>query len=299
MNFSNILSEIEKIDPEVYERTSQRRSVIKNMMGKVALATLPVALGALFQKAYGRGSDMKDIIASLNFALQLEYLERDFYEKALIASRPPNTNPPLIPSGLDYTSIYNIWQHEVKHVQYLIQVITSAGGIPITAPTVDYTFGTGTGTGPFAGVFTNFDMFLAVAQTLEDTGVRAYKGQAITLMPENDILTSVLRIHTTEARHAAHIRKMRYNYPGPLVTTSPKPKPWVTADMSNVNAPEVANNYKGEENTLQGGTPGNPTSGIQITGINGLPISFNSASEAFDEPLTKDEVIALLAPFYS
>jgi hypothetical protein len=260
---------------------------------------LPLALGSLFQKAYGKGSALKDVIDSLNFALKLEYLERDFYEKALIASRPPNTNPPLIPSGLDYTSIFRIWEHEVKHVEYLVKTITYANGTPIDRPAIDYTYGAGTGTGPFAGVFTNFDIFLAVAQMLEDTGVRAYKGQVVALMEDNDILTSALRIHSTEARHAAHIRKMRYNNPGPLVSTNPKPKPWITGSDSNIlNTPDAQPSYNGEDNTLQGGTVGNPQSGIQITGINGLSISAGSASEAFDEPLLKDDVITILTPFF-
>jgi hypothetical protein len=299
MNFSNILSEIEKIDPEVYERTSQRRSVIKNMIGKVTLATLPLALGALFQKAYGRGTLSKEIIATLNFALQLEYLERDFYNQALVASRPPNTNPPLIPSGLEYQSINKIYQNEVKHVEYLVAMITNAGGIPISAPFADYTYGLGAGTGPFTGVFTNFDIFLSVAQTLEDLGVRAYKGQAANIMSENDLLTAVLRIHSTEARHAAHIRKLRAITPSAYVPANSKPKPWITGTNNFIlMLPELQAAYTGEDNTLQNGTVGNPQSGIQITGINGLSISGDSATEAFDESLSKDEVVEFIKGFY-
>jgi hypothetical protein len=37
--------------------------------------------------------------------------------------------------------------------------------------------------------------------------------------------------------------------------------------------------------------------GITITGINGQAITANAATEAFDEPLTAAEVLALVAPF--
>ena len=84
MNFSNILAHIAQVDPEVYERTSQRRRVIKNWMRGVTLATLPLALGSLFNKAYGKNT--ATITEVLNFALLLEFFEHEFYTLALYAS---------------------------------------------------------------------------------------------------------------------------------------------------------------------------------------------------------------------
>ncbi len=57
MNLSTIFTEIERVDPEIYERVDERRSVIKNFLrGTTRLATtaVPVALGGLFNKAYGQ-----------------------------------------------------------------------------------------------------------------------------------------------------------------------------------------------------------------------------------------------------
>ena len=54
MDFRNILQEIEKTDPEVYERLNGRRHVLKSFSSKVALAALPFAIGSMFKKAYGR-----------------------------------------------------------------------------------------------------------------------------------------------------------------------------------------------------------------------------------------------------
>jgi hypothetical protein len=47
--------------------------------------------------------------------------------------------------------------------------------------------------------------------------------------------------------------------------------------------------YNGEENTRQ--------ANIQITNINGMAISANAASEAFDEGLSKEAVVAIVKPF--
>ena len=44
MNLHNIISEIEKADPEIYDRLDTRRHVMKqfaSVSGKIALATIP------------------------------------------------------------------------------------------------------------------------------------------------------------------------------------------------------------------------------------------------------------------
>jgi hypothetical protein len=157
-------------------------------------------------------------------------------------------------------------------------------------PTFDFTAGSGSGTGPLAGVFSNYNLFLAVAQTFEDTGVRAYKGQAANLMSSNAILRAALQIHSVEARHAAHVREMRSRRPNdPLVVNNPMLKPWITLNKSGINSPLVQASYNGEEQTVQ--------AGIENTGINGFNISREAASEAYDEPLTKAQVLAIVDPF--
>lgn len=285
MNFSNILSEIERLDPEVYDRTSPRRSIIKNWMPKVALATLPLALGSLFNKAYGRNTDV--ITDVLNFALTLEYLEAEFYIAAV-------TNAGGIGiSGAALGAITTIRDHEIAHVAFLRTAITAAGGTPVTFTAANFDFsggsyagGPGNGNGPFKAALTNdYSLFLAVAQTFEDTGVRAYKGQAPALMPNNEVLQAALQIHSVEARHAAHIRYMRRSNGGALVTGDIKP--WITGNNSNINSPAVQPSYNGEEVTMQAGVP--------ISGIGG--ISQNAASESFDEPLTRDQVLAIVDGF--
>lgn len=277
MNITNIISEIEKVDPELYERLDTRRSAMKNFAGiggKIALAAVPLALGSMFQKAYaGTRGTLDTVIDILNYALTLEHLESDFYKAGMAASG-------LIPAGDTLTGIQLISTDEAEHVAFLTTAITNAGGVPVAD--VDHDF---TAKGTFPDVFSNFETFLAVAQTFEDTGVRAYKGRAAELV-QNPYLTPALQIHSVEARHAAHIRGLRKLYGSGVGNV----KPWITLNMSNINSSAVQPSYNGEELTVQ--------AGVNIVNINGFSISADAASEAFDEPLTKDQVLAIVAPFF-
>ena len=276
MNLYNIVNEIEKTDPEVYERLDGRRETLKRFTGfagKVAAVSLPLMLGSMFKKAYGQSTSA--ITDVLNFALTLEFLESEFYEKAVSSG--------IIPAA-DLPGFTLIRDHEVAHVTALKQTITALGGTPVNyiAANFDYTAGNGSMNGPYASVFTNYDTLLAVSQAFEDTGVRAYKGQAGNLISNNDVLTAALQIHSVEARHASYIRRLRQ------AKGATNNKPWITGNDAG-GIPGVTAVYAGEENTTQ--------AGVQVTNINGMAISANAASEAFDEPLTKDQVMAIVDPF--
>lgn len=289
MNFSSILAEIERLDPEVYERTSARRSVIKNWTRRVSLAALPFAIGSLFNKAYGKAADpISDV---LQFALKLEYIEMELYRMAVAATEvtPPATQLIQNKTGLELPAIKMIWGHEIMHFGFLRNILVGMGQPIPTMPKLDFTGGKGSSSGPFAQVFSDYGTFLAVAQMLEDTGVRAYIGQMTTLKINNDLLQSAMRIHTIEARHSAHIRTMRSQTPGPLADGQ-NIKPWITSSQSGVNSPDVQKSYNGEQKTIQVGT--------EVIGISGfISITDLVASEAFDEPFTMLDVLDIIDPF--
>ena len=271
MNFRNILNTIAETDPEVYERTSERRHVLKNMGRVATLAALPLALGSLFKKAYGQSSS--SIAEVLNFALTLEFLEAEFYKHGV-----DNFGAIGVPTGAPQGAITTIRNHEVAHVNFLKTAVTSLGATPVnfTFASFDYT-----ANNAYTDVFTSYPTFLAVAQAFEDTGVRAYKGQAANLMSNNDILTAALQIHSVEARHASHIRYMRMN--GGIAQ-----RPWITGSQTDIPGTDAV--YAGEQITTQAGVP--------IIGISTNPnIDADAASEAFDEPLNKAEVTAIITPF--
>jgi rubrerythrin len=265
MNIFKIIEDIEKFDPEVYGRLDSRRNAFKNLGSigkKTALAAIPLALGSVFQKAYGQNSSM--ILDVLNFALKLEYLERNFYTQGLAANN-------LITDGAARAAIQKIRDHEAAHVDLLKATIQQLGGTPIAEPT--FNFGKN-----FPNWNTDYATFLTLAQAFEDTGVRAYKGQAGNLMSNDTILTVALQIHSVEARHAAHIRRMRGN-PG-----------WIIGNGDNSNVPAPAQPvYEGEGNVAQGGINDIKTLG------NGYSAAI--ATAAFDEPLSKEQVATIVSLF--
>ena len=282
MNLHNLITEIEKIDPDVYDRLDGRRAALKGLMNggrKLALAAAPLALGSLLNKSYGQSASAQ-ILDTLNFALTLEYLEAEFYNRGLAASG-------LIPVQ-DRAAFQVIADHENAHVVFLQSTITALGGTAVRLPNFDFSAGNGSMTGPLATVFSDYNVYLAVSQTFEDTGVRAYKGQAANLISSNEILRAALRIHSVEARHAAHVREIRSMRPNdPLLVGIPQP--WITLSQSNINSSLVQASYNGEELTVQ--------AGVNIVNINGFAITAEDASEAFDEPLSKAQILAIVDPF--
>ena len=290
MNLQNIFSEIEKVDADIYDRLDTRRSAMKqfaNFTGKAALAAMPLALGSMFKKA--NGQTPTDVIATLQFALTLEYLEAKFYQ---IGVAGPGVIANSGSAGL--AALQKIRDHEVKHVAFLKTVITSLGSNPIAEPTFDFTGGKGNNVGPFAGWETNYDVFLAMSQTFEDTGVRAYKGSVATLINNKTVLTAALNIHSVEPRHASHIHQMRRTRataPGAIAAAYVGDiKPWINLSESNIGAgfqAAVQPSYNGEEVTTQ--------NGINIATNAG--VSAIAASASFDEPLSKDAVLVIVSPF--
>ncbi|MFT3823464.1 MAG: ferritin-like domain-containing protein [Chitinophagaceae bacterium] len=278
MNIAHIISEIEKKDPEIYDRLSPRRKVMQQFARtgkKIVLSALPLALSSMFNKAYGR--DVTAIADVLQYALKLEYLEAAFYTKVIDSTD-------IVPMGPPKDAFKQIYDHEKAHVALLQSTITGLGVSPISEPSFDFTAGNGSGNGPFKNVFGDYSLLLSVAQTLEDTGVRAYKGRIADLVDSNDILTVALQIHSVEARHASHIRSMRR-----ALADSTAIKPWITGkDTAGIGA-VVQASYNGEESTTQ--------LKINLVNMNGTNISADTASEAFDEPLAEDAVLAIIDPF--
>ena len=256
MNLFKIIRDIEQVDPQVYERLNSRRSAF-SLVGKAALAAVPLALGSVFQKAYGKTTDAVSDV--LNFALLLEYLEDEFYRTGLAVAG-------LIPAE-NRTGFAQISKHETQHVAFLKGAL---GAAAIDKPEFDFT-----AKGNFNDVFSNYATFAAVAQVLEDTGVRAYKGQAGNLLG-TDTLTAALQIHSVEARHASFVRRLRGQ------------KGWIVGNDGGAVLAAATANYAGGENTTQGGLD---------KAAFAAAYSDATVSEAFDEILTEDQVIAIVTPF--
>jgi hypothetical protein len=253
----------EVYNEEVIGKNFSRRATLTRGLGfglKAALAAIPFGLMETFSnKAYAGGPTNDTVVGILNFALTLEYLESTYYTTGL------NTSG-LIPSA-DATVFKQISKHETDHVALLQTTITSLQGIPVPLPTFDFTAG-----GAYPDVFSNYQTFLALSNAFEDTGVRAYKGQAAALAGAGAVLTAALDIHTVEARHACEVRRMRGL------------KGWISEAEANGLPAAI---YIGEDNTTQ--------DNINVTTVTTAPAV--SVTEAFDEPLTMAQVLAIAGPF--
>lgn len=281
MNFLNIINQLAEVDADVLDRLDSRRAVFSslgNVAKRSAMAATPALIASFFQKAYA-GSNAGDPVEIFNYALTLELLEADFYKKVIASSQFSGTN------SANQAAIRQIYKHEASHVTLLQAVVTAVGGTPTTIP--------GFSTAVFS-TLTTFATQLQVAQLLEDTGVRAYKGRAadIQALGVNSVtvsgvgavnpLESALRIHSVEARHAAHIRYMRGQSPWPV-------------NDGDLDA-QYSSSYYG------GATPENNTTqaGYDLSKANiitpGVTYSAKDAAASFDEILTKSEVLALAGP---
>ncbi|KAA0991948.1 ferritin-like domain-containing protein [Dyadobacter aurulentus] len=271
MNLFNILDQFEKFDGDAVDRIgyTSRRFFLNKISSKVAAAATPVILAGAINKAYAQSADAVEV---LKFALTLEYLENEFYQLGNDASG-------LIPDM--YKPVFEqIEKHELAHVKFLESALKID---PFAAkPTFDFTVG-----GTYAA-FTNFDTFVFLSHAFEDTGVRAYKGQAGTLINDPQILEYALQVHSVEARHASISRKILAK-----IRNSKSIKSWITLDEGS-----PAPVYKGsnsEATIVQGGLN---LLDLDLAGIpDGDSTRFKAATEAFDEILTKQETLDIATPF--
>jgi hypothetical protein len=154
----------------------------KAAVGGGAVLTSGAIMGMLPDLAAAKPSKKQDL-KILNYALTLEYLEAAFYKEAVEAG---GLSGPL----LEFARLVN--DHEQTHVVALKKTIKALGGKAVASPSFAFQ-DTNKGTS-----------FAPTSLVLENTGVRAYLGQA-TRIKQAPILAAAASIVTVEARHAAAI----------------------------------------------------------------------------------------------
>ncbi|WKN33393.1 ferritin-like domain-containing protein [Porifericola rhodea] len=271
MNIINFLdhftSEELSAKKEVQRAVSRRQAFTQmgSLSKKLAMAAAP--LGAVMlssKKAVAQSTNSS--VQALQLALTLEYLEDEFYRKALESG--------VVPAGTRAEKVYmQISKHEAAHVEFLK---AGLGDNVVDKPAFDFTAG---------GVFDPFNeggigqptayaQLLALAQAFEDTGVRAYKGQAAKLMDTPELLTAALQIHSVEARHASEIRRLRGL------------KGWIVQNNRGEGMPEATQAvYNGEEVVSQVGYDTAQEFGA------------DAGTEAYDEPLSGEDATAIASLF--
>jgi hypothetical protein len=309
MDFFQLLSDLEKADPEFLDRLNPRRRVFKylgNTGKKMTAAAVPAMLASFFNKAYGQTATLPPTItAVLDLALQLEYLEYYFYDTALGING-------LIPSQ-ETSAVQTIRNDEAGHINALRSI---PGWTPRADPgraAFDYSGGSGSGTGPMAaalvvgGSNANGAVFFGAAQAFSDTGMRAYKGGAPVLntAATKDILEAALNIHSVEARHNSHFRTVRRALVANTLGSAgaqavapydTAPKSWIS--LVDNGGPIAPNGSKPASAVYGPGTPATGTpdasypaednvsqAGVNLTTALASTYTATAVSEAFDEPL--------------
>lgn len=277
MNLINFIEEF--TTDNLTKKTSTRRDVFStfgSLGKKAAMVAIPFGLANSKASAASFVQDENAAIGALQLALTLEYLEAEFYLKALDSG---------VLMGSRAEAVYaQISKHESAHVNFLKEGL---GENAVISPTFDFTVGGAFD--PFnengAGQEVAYAQLLALAQAFEDTGVRAYKGQAGNLMG-TAFLTPALQIHSVEARHASEIRRLRAEVLNEK--TNKNALGWITLDNRGPGMPEATQMvYDGEENVVQGGV-----NLVDATGYNAV-----SVSQSFDEPISAETATAIASLF--
>ena len=164
---------------EEFARPRTRRDFFKALAVAGAGAT---AGSMLLSRTASAKTDDVDIA---NFALSLEYLEADFYARALDAG---------VLSGDALGVVKNLADHEAQHVKAITDLLNSAGATPVAEPTFTY----------LADAFSSQASILALAATLEPVGVDAYLGAA-PLISSPDILAAAGSIAGVEGEHVVAV----------------------------------------------------------------------------------------------
>ncbi len=211
-------------------------------------------------------------LAVIDLALNLEYLEANFYSYATtgmgIASQGVDitgrgkqgtvnvpsttqvnfTNPSIAAYAAEITA------DEIAHVNFLRAVAKAGGHTPVAQPSIDLvnSFNTAAAAAGLGSAFNPFEdsagdlNFLLGAFIFEDVGVTAYHG-AISTISDKIIITAAAGIMGTEAYHAANIRNEIYKLGA--------------AAVSAADAISIARNSLGGEGVDQG---------LQFAGLSNL-----------------------------
>jgi hypothetical protein len=278
------------LSPEARERG--RRAFLKTAgLGAVGV----LGAGMLAKEAHAQRGSLDPAV--LNFALNLEYLEAEFYLRAIgqtLSAGDAGANPGAVNGGsaVPFTTpefqsyAQEIAADELAHVRFLRAALGTAA---VSRPAIDFTnafAAAGAALGlPGFNPFANELFFLHGAFIFEDVGVTAYKGGA-RLLTNKDYLEAAAGILAVEAYHAGEIRTLLYGLRNTIVTGTTNVGQVVQAisdfrdsvdalDGTGTSGEDLDQGIVGSLNTGAGVTT---TSNIVPTDANGIAFSRSTSS---------------------
>ncbi len=211
------------------ENATDRRSLLKafGLAGAGAVAASSLGSAGVAAAQSGEAGGISDP-AILNFALNLEYLEAEFYQRAAFGqgldssltggqgTQGQVSGGKQVPFQSKVVRQYaeEIAKDELEHVRFLR---TALGSSAVAEPAIDINeaFTAAARASGAIGPNEQFDAyandanFLLAAFIFEDVGVTAYKGAA-PLVQNKTFLDAAAGILAVEAYHAANIRTALY-----------------------------------------------------------------------------------------
>jgi hypothetical protein len=205
---------IKDLISDVVEQSPNRRSLLKKIGIATAATGAALAAGGLKLSADPSSPTVVDV---LQFALNLEYLEAEFYTTATMGKTIDQVGIGISGSGrsgattgwhqvsfsnstvFTGTVASQIGNDERNHVTLLRTALSNAGIEPVAKPEINL--------GALGIGFANEAQFLTLARVFEDIGVSAYGGAAqLSSVTSSPYIGTAARILAAEAEHVANIR---------------------------------------------------------------------------------------------
>ena len=183
---------------ELADDPSSRKRFFKMLGGAGAVSAATVFLAACGDDedkaatappAAAAVDNNKSDLEILNYALTLEFLEAEFYDKVIASG--------LVKDKMVANLAKKFGESEQEHVDALTATIKKLGGTPVMAPKTKFE----------ETLEKGLKEVLNTAATVENLGAAAYLGQAGSIK-NKEVLAAALAIHSVEARHAAALNHL-------------------------------------------------------------------------------------------